>query len=224
MRLRPCVQALLGAEARPLLRLARMVCVAALNATASTPPHLRPLAHGAWQLLRSFLDLGHSLAKSRAVRHSLILLCTHCPSLLSASQPLVPHQHGPIHTKPGIRALCHATQAQPALQAAFELLPSAWALAADRRPSGAGRPAAAASEEDLLRLGDLSWLAPALRWGTVCTGEVSAAWATAMCQVRARSSGANVFLHGAHGQGMWERAHQGRSCANLLQHGRGTCC
>ena len=76
-------------------------------------------------------------------------------------------------------------QAQPALQAAFELLPSAWALTADRRPSGGvGRATAAASEEDLLSLGDLSWLAPALRWGVACAGEVVAAWATALCQVK----------------------------------------
>ena len=72
-------------------------------------------------------------------------------------------------------------QAQPALQAAFELLPCAWALTADRRTCG-GRTAA--SEEALLSLGDLSWLAPALCWGVACAGEVATAWAAAMCQAR----------------------------------------
>ncbi len=72
-------------------------------------------------------------------------------------------------------------QAQPALQAAFELLPSAWALAAGRRPAG-GK--VTASEEDLLSLGDLSWLAPALRWGVGCAGVLATAWAAAMCQAR----------------------------------------
>jgi hypothetical protein len=61
----------MAAETRALLRLARMVCVTALNAAAATPPHLRRLAKAAWQLLRAFLAFGTPLAKTRAVRRLL---------------------------------------------------------------------------------------------------------------------------------------------------------
>ncbi len=77
-------------------------------------------------------------------------------------------------------------QAQPALRGLFELLPAAWALVAERRPAPGGRAAAAATEQDLLQLGDLSWLAPALLWGpAIGAAATSAAWAAALCQVRA---------------------------------------
>lgn len=78
-------------------------------------------------------------------------------------------------------------QAQPALTALFQLLSYAWALVTDQRPcnmqENSYRQGNSIDEQDLIKLGDLSWLAAALAWGPACATAAAAAWSGAICQV-----------------------------------------
>lgn len=76
--------------------------------------------------------------------------------------------------------LGYFTQAQCALRAAFQLLPSIWALVSGRRSSSSGT----ISEDVLMALGDMSWLVTALLWGLQCPEALSKVWVSSLCQVR----------------------------------------
>lgn len=70
-------------------------------------------------------------------------------------------------------------QVRSVIKEAFELLPMAWVLISDQRPSSSR----AFSEDVLVTLGDMSWLVQALLWGHNCPDDLSEAWINSICQV-----------------------------------------
>lgn len=78
--------------------------MAVANASAATPPEVRPLAGAAWQLLAGFLDDARPLAKTAAVRSSQKV---HAP----------PHEW-PAHVKRSVLHAQHCTCATGELRPA----------------------------------------------------------------------------------------------------------
>ena len=65
--------------------------MAVANASAATPPEVRPLAGAAWQLLAGFLDDARPLAKTAAVRSSQKVHAPPHDGLLTSSAPSCMH-------------------------------------------------------------------------------------------------------------------------------------